>query len=252
MNNILKQLLEKYKKGILSEEETIQIIEKNYIFESFKDICWDSNRAYRQNRPEVIFAYGKTDLQLETIVAGLLDKKLPVLITKANKLQARNLLTKFPTLVYSEKSGIVYTKYADKKDVKNQIAIITAGTADIPVAEEAALTAEFFGYSVLRLYDRGIAGLQRILSVQKEITSCSLCIVVAGMEGALPTIVAGLFPGPVIAVPTSIGYGASFNGLSALLGMLNSCADKVAVVNIDNGYGAACVADSIMKIKERQ
>lgn len=248
MDEILRKLLVRYKAGELTENELGKIIETDFITEQMQDCCWDSNRLYRQHRPETIFALGKSNDQLLTICRNLIKNDRPFLITKTNSMQAKYLQTYLPELVYSNISGVVTHLSLPPK--KNQVAVITAGTADIPTAEEAAITLEFLGYQVQRFYDRGVAGLQRIFAIKKELDECRVSIVVAGMEGALPTVLAGIFRGPVIAVPTSIGYGASFDGLSALLGMLNSCADKVTVVNIDNGYGAACAADSILQLLE--
>ena len=208
----------------------------------------DGDRAARTGEPETIFCQGKTPAQVAEILQQLLQihPEENILGTRANEsayLAAKELV---PDVCYDEMARVLYVRRTDETDGRS-VAVVSAGTADMPVAEEAALCASLLGHDVVRIYDVGVAGVHRLLAHEETIRACDVVIVVAGMEGALASVVGGLVASPVIAVPTSVGYGSSFEGLAALLAMLNSCANGVGVVNIDNGFGAACLADKILK-----
>jgi NCAIR mutase (PurE)-related protein len=205
----------------------------------------DTHRALRKGFPEVIFGAGKTPAQVERIAAKLVAHEQRVLITHIAPEHARALRKKFKNAVHHELARCVTIEKKPLSKRAGTIAVICAGTSDLPVAEEAAVTAEIMGNRVERIADAGVAGLHRILARLETIQRANVLVVVAGMEGALPSVVAGLVSNPVIAVPTSIGYGASFGGVAALLGMLNSCGSGVTVVNIDNGFGAGYAASQI-------
>ncbi|MFN3330412.1 MAG: nickel pincer cofactor biosynthesis protein LarB, partial [Pyrinomonadaceae bacterium] len=195
--------------------------------------------------PEVIFGHGKTSIQIATIFQRLAEFAPNVMVTRTNQGAYEEIIKIFPEAEWHEQARLIRL-FRDKTNLGvGEICVVTAGTGDIPVAEEAALTAETMGNQVRRIWDAGVAGIHRILSERETLKGARVVIVVAGMEGALPSVVGGLVSVPVIAVPTSVGYGASFQGLAALLGMLNSCASNVAVVNIDNGFGAGFVASLI-------
>ena len=198
--------------------------------------------------PEVVFAKGKTPGQVVSIAEKLLDNSPNVLITRADAECARVVAEKFETAEYFPLSGVVRFWRNRTLRGKGKIAVVSAGTSDIPVAEEAQITAETMGNEVDVIYDIGVAGIHRLMHNRERLTQARVVVVCAGMEGALPSVVGGLVSCPVIAVPTSIGYGASFHGLAALLGMLNSCASNVTVVNIDNGFGAGYVASIINQL----
>ncbi len=204
----------------------------------------DHHRPIRQGFPEVILGLGKTSDQIASIAARILARGHPLLITRADEATWRDLQARIPGAEYHATARAITVK-REMPAGKGTIAIASAGTSDLPVAEEAAVTADFMGNRVDRLYDIGVAGIHRLLHERERLSAARVIIVVAGMEGALPSVVAGMVDVPVIAVPTSVGYGASFGGIAALLGMLNSCANGVSVVNIDNGYGAACIASMI-------
>ena len=215
---------------------------------SYEDIGYarvDHARAERQGFPEVIFGEGKTSQQVCGIFEKLLARRPNVLITRTNEDVYGDIRNIYTDAEWHESARMIRVIRDKKKLGVGEIAVVTAGTSDIPVAEEAALTAEAMGNAVKRVWDAGVAGIHRILSERELLQSSRVVIVVAGMEGALPSVVGGLVAVPVIAVPTSIGYGASFGGVAALLGMLNSCASNVTVVNIDNGFGAGFVASLI-------
>ena len=208
----------------------------------------DGDRAARTGEPETIFCQGKTPAQVAEILLQLLQMhpEENIMGTRADEaayLAARELV---PDVCYDEMARVLYVRRTDRTDGRS-VAVVSAGTADMPVAEEAALCASLLGHDVVRIYDVGVAGVHRLLAHEETIRACDVVIVVAGMEGALASVVGGLVASPVIAVPTSVGYGSSFEGLAALLAMLNSCANGVGVVNIDNGFGAACLADKILK-----
>lgn len=210
----------------------------------------DTHRKMRQGFPEVIFCSGKADAFLIEIFGKLYEREGEVLGTRASKEQYALLREHYPQVQYDEVSGIIKIEKPDKVR-KGCIAVCSAGTADIPVAEEAAQVAEYFGSHVERMYDVGVSGLHRMLSRLDVIQQANCIVAVAGMEGALASVVGGLVDKPVIAVPTSVGYGASFHGLSALLTMINSCANGISVVNIDNGFGAGYIATQINRLGVR-
>ncbi len=207
----------------------------------------DLSRKDRTGMPETIYCAGKTKEQLAKILKTFAEQKIAVLGTRCSQEQADFVKTEGLAVEYDECSKTLVLKSRTKAQLKGRIAVCTGGTADLPVAEEVARTAEFFGAKVERFYDVGVAGIHRLFAKLEEIRKAEVIIAVAGMEGALAGVLAGLVEAPVIAVPTSVGYGASFNGLSALLTMLNSCAEGISVVNIDNGFGAAVTACKILR-----
>ena len=205
----------------------------------------DHHRAIRQGFPEVILGLGKTPAQIAAIAGEIAGSGSTVLITRANEAAYAAVRAELPGTVYYPDAGIIALRQADVTPGKGTVLVCAAGTSDLSVAEEAALTAELMGNDVERLYDVGVAGIHRLLGERERLSAARVIVVVAGMEGALPSVVAGLVSVPVIAVPTSVGYGASFGGVAALLGMLNSCSSGVSVVNIDNGFGAGNIASLI-------
>jgi pyridinium-3,5-biscarboxylic acid mononucleotide synthase len=205
----------------------------------------DHHRTLRTGMPEVIFASGKTSLQVATIFERMSKAGGNVLATRASREAFEAVQTLEPRAVYHEVARVITLSQAEPVPGKGLIAVVCAGTSDLPVAEEAALTAQLMGNTVELIADVGVAGIHRLLAQQNSLKSARVLIVCAGMEGALPTVVGGLVNAPVLAVPTSVGYGASFGGVAALLGMLNTCAPNVCAVNIDNGFGAACIASLI-------
>ena len=218
--------------------------------EKYQDLGFaklDTDRKERTGFAEVVFCQGKDDSFLTQIFKNLFEQNGEVLGTRAAPEQAELLRQTFPDIVYDKVSRIIKLEKPNKERI-GKIAVCTAGTADISVAEEAAQTAEFFGGNVLRIYDVGVSGIHRLLSKTEELNSANCVVAVAGMEGALASVVGGLVSVPVIAVPTSVGYGTSFNGLSALLTMLNSCSNGISVVNIDNGFGAGYLATQINRL----
>ena len=243
------EILNKVKSGELTVEEA-EIFFKKQPFEELGFAKLDSHREIRSGFPEVIFCSKKPDDFLVNIYQKMYELNGEVFGTRATKHQYEIVKAVIPEITYDEVSQILKYEKPDKKHI-GKIAVCTAGTADIPVAEEAAQTAEFFGAKVERFYDVGVSGIHRLLSKIEDIQSANCVIAVAGMEGALASVIGGLVSNPVIAVPTSVGYGASMNGLSALLTMINSCANGVAVVNIDNGYGAGYMATQINRLAEK-
>lgn len=225
------------------QEGTLTIEEAKRELSTYEDLGFakvDHHRKRRQGFPEIIYGEGKTVEQIIAILEAIQAKNDDVIITRVSQDKADQILQQHPEFSYHQVARILYWK--EKEAVKRTagyIAVLCAGTSDLPVAEEAAVTAELLGSNVRRFYDVGVAGLHRLLDQAKEIQEANVSVVVAGMEGALTSVVGGLVSHPVIAVPTSIGYGASFHGLSALLTMLNSCSSGVSVVNIDNGFGGA-------------
>jgi NCAIR mutase (PurE)-related protein len=205
----------------------------------------DHHRAIRQGFPEVVLGLGKTPAQIATIAAEIASRGSTLLVTRATREAYEAVRVVVPKAIYYAEANIITLRQQDIARGKGTLLIVAAGTSDLPVAEEAACTAELMGNDIDRLYDVGVAGLHRLLSERSRLDAARVIVVVAGMEGALPSVVSGLVSVPVIAVPTSIGYGASFGGIAALLGMLNSCASGVSVVNIDNGFGAANIASLI-------
>ena len=222
---------------------------KSLPFEDLGHTRIDHHRSLRKGFPEVIWGEGKTSGEILAIARQLRNRGQNILITRLEEKKARALQKAFPKSRYYPRSRVlIYLTHAIKIEGKGMVLVVTAGTTDIPVAEEAALTVEFMGSHVETLYDVGVAGIHRLLSERKRLEAARVLVVVAGMEGALPSVVGGLVDKPVIAVPTSVGYGTSFGGIAALLTMLNSCASGVAVVNIDNGFGAGCMASLINRI----
>jgi pyridinium-3,5-biscarboxylic acid mononucleotide synthase len=205
----------------------------------------DHHRALRQGFPEVIFGAGKTPAHIAAIASRIVGRGHSLLVTRTNEVAYDAVRVEVPNAVYNETAHVITLQQKDITAGNGIVLVVAAGTADLPVAEEAAVSAELMGNQVERLFDVGVAGLHRLLSAQDRLSAARVIIVVAGMEGALPSVIAGLVRVPIIAVPTSIGYGASFGGLAALLGMLNSCSSGVSVVNIDNGFGAASMANLI-------
>jgi NCAIR mutase (PurE)-related protein len=205
----------------------------------------DTHREVRQGFPEVILGLGKTPAHIAAIAARIVARGQTLLVTRATPEAFDAVRAIAPDSEYHDQARVITLKRAAPPQGLGTILVACAGTSDLPVAEEAAITADLMGNTVDRLYDVGVAGIHRLLHERARLESARVVIVVAGMEGALPSVVAGLIQSPVIAVPTSVGYGASFGGIAALLGMLNSCANGVAVVNIDNGFGAACMASAI-------
>lgn len=244
MNTFIKKILQRVKNDELSVEEAALELKLT----PFVDIDYakvDTHRALRQGVAEVIYGEGKTAEQIAGIAKTLQkNNKNTILITRLNKECAAKLKQSYE-LIYHSDARIGIIGNIPKADGIGKILVVTAGTSDIPVAEEAAVTAELLGNEVMRIYDVGVAGLHRLMAHLNDIMSASVIISIAGMEGALASVIGGLADCPVIAVPTSVGYGASFGGLSALLSMLNSCASGVSVVNIDNGFGAAYMASMI-------
>lgn len=241
----IKEILENLKENKLSIEQAEKEI-KNNQYEDLGFAKIDHNRKERIGAAEVIFCQNKPDEFISKIYNSIYKEDGEVLGTRASKEQYELVKKDIPNVEYDNISRIL--KIEKQKEKVGNIVICTGGTADIPVAEEAAVTAEFFGNKVERVYDVGVAGIHRILSQTEKLDSANCIIVVAGMEGALASVVAGLAKVPVIAVPTSVGYGANFGGVSALLSMLNSCANGVSTVNIDNGYGAGYIANQINKL----
>jgi pyridinium-3,5-biscarboxylic acid mononucleotide synthase len=238
------ELLEKFRAGKTGRDEVLRAFQAAPVVDlGFAQV--DTHRALRKGFPEVIFGSGKTPAQVVAIAAKLVEREQHVLVTRITAEHARALKKKFPRAVFHEAARCVTIEKKLRTKRSGTIAVLCAGTSDLPVAEEAAVTAEIMGNNVERIYDVGVAGLHRLLARIDLVQSANVVVVVAGMEGALPSVVAGLIAKPVIAVPTSIGYGASFGGIAALLGMLNSCGSGVTVVNIDNGFGAGYAASQI-------
>ncbi len=246
----LRSLLEQLQAGTTDVDSTIRSLRKL----PFDDLGYakiDYHRCIRQGVPEVIFCEGKTTGQIQGIVQRLAQAHSNILATRANHDVHLAIRAVVDTISYHEDARIVVVNPKEVERVGN-IAVVSAGTSDIPVAEEAAVTAETLGNQVRRIYDVGVAGIHRLLDSCDELFEANVVVVVAGMEGALASVVGGLVSSPVIGVPTSVGYGASFGGVAALLSMLNSCASGVSVVNIDNGFGAGFQAGLINKIATRQ
>jgi NCAIR mutase (PurE)-related protein len=245
---LLKELLEKVRDGSVDVDECLERL-RNLPFEDIGFASIDHHRHLRRGFPEVIYGRRKKVEQIIKIMEKMVEKEENVLVTRLSEAKARVIKKHFPKSEYHPGARIltVAGRPIEKKG-KGTILIISAGTADIPVAEEALITAQFMGNDVKTLHDVGVSGLHRIMENRDMIMGASVIIVVAGMEGALPSIVGGLVDRPVIAVPTSAGYGASFGGISALLGMLNSCSSGVTVVNIDNGFGAGYAASLINRV----
>ncbi|MBU4439139.1 MAG: nickel pincer cofactor biosynthesis protein LarB [Firmicutes bacterium] len=244
-----QEILKKVKTGEISVEEA-ELFFRRQPFEEMGYAKLDMHRKMRSGFAEVIFCNGKADSHLLNIFGKLYEDDGEVMGTRASHHQYEMIKAAYPEVEYDEISRIIKIENPGKKRV-GKIAVCSAGTADIPVAEEAAQTAEYFGSHVERLYDVGVAGIHRILSQLDVIQSANCVIAVAGMEGALASVIGGLVDKPVIGVPTSVGYGASLGGISALLTMINSCANGISVVNIDNGYGAGYTATQINRLGVR-
>lgn len=240
----LKDVLRRVAAGRLSVEEALEAV-RQASFEDLGFVKVDHHRAVRCGFPEVIFCPGKTPEQVRRIADRLLRAGGPVLATRADEAVARALTELDSRAVFHQAARAVVIEPEPRAERRGLVAVVAAGTADIPVAEEARITADLMAARVRQFYDVGVAGLHRLLRYQEELQRANVVVVVAGMEGALASVVGGLVARPVIAVPTSVGYGASFGGISALLTMLNSCAAGVAVVNIDNGFGAGYLAGLI-------
>jgi len=244
MKSQIEEILIKVQKGEMTPQAALQTL-KDYPYQDLGFVKIDHHRELRKGFPEIIYGLGKTDAQIVKIGREILKKGHSLLITRLEPEVYRRIRNKLPGTSYNAPARIAFLKQREPERGKGKIAIMTAGTSDIPVAEEAAVTCEMLGNDLERIFDVGVAGLHRLFGEIDKIKSARVIIVAAGMEGALPSVVAGLFSVPVIAVPTSIGYGASFKGLAALLAMLNSCPGGVAVVNIDNGFGAGYLASLI-------
>ncbi|MBW7996632.1 MAG: nickel pincer cofactor biosynthesis protein LarB [Candidatus Glassbacteria bacterium] len=242
----VRELLQGVRNGKVEIEAAIEEL-KNLPFEDLGFAVVDHHRELRNSFAEVIFSQGKTVDQVVAIAGSIVSRGQNLLVTRCDDRTAQALLEEFPKASYHEQARVVVMPQAPPPPMQGSVAVLCAGTADIPVAEEAAVCAEVMGSEVGRFYDIGVAGLHRLLARRNEIAAARVLIVVAGMEGALASVVGGIFDKPVVAVPTSVGYGASFGGISALLTMLNSCAAGVTVVNIDNGFGAAYAASLINK-----
>jgi pyridinium-3,5-biscarboxylic acid mononucleotide synthase len=246
----VRELLEAVRSGKVSSEQALERL-KHLPFEDLGFAKVDHHRALRQGYAEVVFGKGKTPAQVAEIVRAMLRQKVSrqnILITRADARIFRAVKRVDRRAKFHGTSGVITIERTREITGKGTILVVSAGTSDIPVAEEALLTAQMMGNRAEPLYDVGVAGIHRLLEHRKKLTESRAIVCVAGMEGALPSVVGGLVAAPVIAVPTSVGYGASFGGVAALLGMLNSCASNVTVVNIDNGFGAACVASCINRL----
>jgi len=245
----LKFLLEQVQSGQMEVDTALGKL-RNLPFENLDGFATlDHHRSLRNGFPEVVFGQGKQPRQVVSIVQSLSERNDKVLVTRVDKDMADEVRAELPELVYHPLPRLLVLDRSVPAEKRPGILVVTAGTADMPVAEEAAMTAELMGNAVERMFDVGVAGIHRLLSQTDRLWQARVVIVVAGMDGALPSVVGGLVSAPVIAVPTSVGYGASFNGLAALLTMLNSCASGVAVVNIDNGFGAGSLASTINQMR---
>jgi NCAIR mutase (PurE)-related protein len=240
----LRRLFDQVKKKQLSPDEAVMRL-RHLPFEDLGFAKIDHHRALRQGMPEVIFSQGKTPKQVADIFSRLAEHGGNILATRATEEQYAAVAARIVKAEYRPLARSIVLKRDRKRYGKGVIAVVSAGTSDIPAAEEAVVTAELMGNSVQHIYDVGVAGIHRLLAHRGVLAKARVIIVCAGMEGALPSVVGGLVGVPVIAVPTSVGYGAAFEGLAALLGMMNSCASNVSVVNIDNGFGAGYVASLI-------
>ena len=244
----LRRMLDEVRAGSVDADTAAARIREAFAAAPFEDLGFarvDTHRHLRQGFPEVILGLGKTPAQIAAVADRIVASGQSLLVTRASKEAWEAVRPLAPGATYHEEARAITLKQGDIAAGRGTVLIACAGTSDLPVAEEAAVTADVMGNTVDRLYDVGVAGLHRLLHDVDRLRRARVLIVVAGMEGALPSVIGGLVKVPVIAVPTSIGYGASYGGIAALLGMLNSCASGVAVVNIDNGFGAACLASRI-------
>jgi pyridinium-3,5-biscarboxylic acid mononucleotide synthase len=242
----LQQLFNSVKDGELQIDDAVKQL-KRLPYEDMEYVKIDHHRKLRTGKGEVIYCAGKTPEQCVSIFEKLLECNGKAMGTRADMATYQAVKARIPDAIYHEKAAIITIDRIGEQQREGKIVIATGGTSDITVAEEAAITAEFYGHNVVRLYDVGVAGLHRLLMNTDKLENANVIVAVAGMEGALPSVIAGLVDCPVIAVPTSVGYGANFGGLSALLTMLNSCASGISVVNIDNGFGAGFLASMINK-----
>jgi NCAIR mutase (PurE)-related protein len=248
----LRLLLAHVKQGTIPHDEAFaQIITalRDAPYENLDFARVDHHRSVRQGMPEVVFGQGKTASQIALIAERLVARGHSLLVTRASPEAWAAVREVVPGATFHESARVIFLHKDDTTRSNGSVLVVSAGTADLPVADEAAICAEVMGHTVERLYDVGVAGLHRLLDARGRLEAAAVVIVVAGMEGALPSVVGGLVSVPVIAVPTSIGYGASFGGVAALLGMLTSCASGLAVVNIDNGFGAAALATRILNTR---
>jgi NCAIR mutase (PurE)-related protein len=244
----IEKLLNKVREGTISVDEALEVL-RSFPYTDLGFAKIDHHREIRTGYPEIVYCAGKTTEQVREIFRVMIEKENNVFGTRASKDMYDAVRNISPEAVYHAEARIISVQKKKPDTPKSKIAVITAGTSDIPVAEEAAVTAELLGNNVIRIYDAGVAGIHRLVDKLPEIRSCRVIIVIAGMEGALASVVGGLIDKPVIAVPTSVGYGASFGGISALLAMLTSCSSGVTVVNIDNGFGAGFSASMINRMK---
>jgi hypothetical protein len=245
----LKLLLEQVRLGQVDVDTALSEL-RHLPFENLDGFATlDHHRSLRNGFPEVVFGQGKQPGQIVSIVRRLSERNDKVLVTRVDKVMAEEIKAELPELTYHPLPRLLVLDRSAPAEKRPGVLVVTAGTADMPVAEEAAITSELMGNAVERMFDVGVAGIHRLLNQTERLWQANVVVVVAGMDGALPSVVGGLVSAPVIAVPTSVGYGASFNGLSALLTMLNSCASGVAVVNIDNGFGAGYLASIINQMK---
>jgi NCAIR mutase (PurE)-related protein len=244
----VENLLKEVKKGETSIPEALEIL-KNFPYTELGFARIDHHREMRTGYPEIIYCAGKSTDQVKEIFRVMSDRENNVIGTRANQEMFEAVSSILPDTVYYPEARIISLQKKKPAAPVSLIAVITAGTSDIPVAEEAAITAELLGNNVLRIYDAGVAGIHRLVDKLPEIRKCRVVVVIAGMEGALASVVGGLVDKPVIAVPTSVGYGANFGGISALLAMLTSCSTGVTVVNIDNGFGAGFSASMINRME---
>jgi len=243
----VEKLLNDVKNGETTVNKALEVL-KNFPYTDLGFAKIDHHREMRTGYPEIIYCAGKSVEQVKEIVKVMSERENNVIGTRANQEMYEAVLNIIPTAVYYPMGRIISVQKKKPETPESSIAVITAGTSDMPVAEEAAITAELLGNKVLRIYDAGVAGIHRLVDKLPEIRNCRVVIVIAGMEGALASVVGGLIDKPVIAVPTSVGYGANFGGISALLAMLTSCSTGVTVVNIDNGFGAGFAASMINKM----
>lgn len=245
---LLNKLLHSVASGNISVKKAAEKL-KHISFEDITYAHIDHNRSLRKGFPEVIFGQGKTSDQIIGILGKMISQENIILITRISRHNADKVISHFPEVEYCEDANmVVWKKHEIPIHGKGTIVVISAGTSDIPVAREAYLTAKYMGNKVESIFDVGVAGIHRLFHYKKLINKASVLVVVAGMEGALPSVIAGMVNSPVIAVPTSIGYGVNLGGLTALFAMLNSCSSNIAVVNIDNGFGAGYMASAINKV----
>jgi NCAIR mutase (PurE)-related protein len=239
----LHELLEQYRQGEIETKGLVDLLVEERGFTDLGHSKVDTARLDRTGYPEVIYAKNKTDDELLQISEELYRKNGYALLTRSNIDQYRNIHRQFPDAVFHERAGVIVVGRGMEQ--RGLVSVLSGGTSDLPAADEAAVTAEVFGCKVQRIFDVGVAGIHRLLGHRERIAPSNVIVAVAGMEGALPSVVSGLFPCPVIGVPTSVGYGTNFRGVTPLLTMLNSCAPGVSVVNIDNGFGAGYLASLI-------